>query len=217
MINYPDRLWIMEQELVLKFFIHKTKEWYHHSSVWHQESSFPGGYELFTIVKCFCRCWRSTCCWWPCPTRLRGSLPWKILMVRDWTDWPRLYSLNHERNGRCVWETSRLLTTAKVIIGYYAKSKFWHVALGSPKWQVGGGRIVGELCWTGCVATCDSCSSTIAQYFIAFHCCSMFMWRCTTITLNGGNFLQRLWNSTLRLVNDQWLFNQLTSYSWMHL
>ena len=41
---------------------------------------------------------------------------------------------------------------------------------------LGGGRIVGELCWTGCVATCDSCSSTIAKYFIAFHCCSMFMW-----------------------------------------
>ena len=74
---------------------------------------------------------------------------------------------------------------------------------------------MGELCWTGCVATCDSCSSTIAQYFIAFHCSSMFMWRCTAnctaITLNGGNFLQHLWNPTLRLVNDQWLFNQLTA------
>ena len=92
-------VWIMEQEPVLKFFIHKMKEWYHHPSVWHQESSFPGGYELFTFVKCFCRCWRSTCCWWPCPTRLRGSLPWKILMVRQWTDWPRLYSLIMKEMG----------------------------------------------------------------------------------------------------------------------
>ena len=133
-----------------------NKNWFLHSSSTKRKNDiiillcdirsppFPVVMSFSHLLNCFCRCWRSTCCWWPCcsrstccwwpcPTRLRGSLPWKILMVREWTDWPRLYSLNHERNGRCVWETSRLRTIAKVIIGYYAKSKFWHVALGSPK------------------------------------------------------------------------------------